>query len=62
MKAILNLLFFFFALQLQAQTLSGTVKDQNQHPLENTYVMAKPLGGKKEMKFAIADHFKLLKT
>ncbi len=53
---ILNLLFFFFALQLQAQTITGTVKDQNEQPLENTNVMAKPLGGKKGMKFAIADH------
>ncbi|WP_177761926.1 carboxypeptidase regulatory-like domain-containing protein [Flavobacterium sp. I3-2] len=53
---IFQLLFFFFTLQLQAQTLVGTVKDQNQQPLENTNVMAKPLGGKKGMKFAIADH------
>ncbi|RRJ90560.1 carboxypeptidase regulatory-like domain-containing protein [Paenimyroides tangerinum] len=44
---ILNLLFFFFALQLQAQTITGTVKDQNEQPLENTNVMAKTLGGKK---------------
>ena len=47
---------------MQAQTLSGTIKDQNEQPLENTNVMAKPLGGKKGMKFAIADHFKMLKT
>ncbi|WP_262674703.1 hypothetical protein [Paenimyroides tangerinum] len=38
-------IFLFFALQSQAQTL--TVKDQNEQPLENTNVMAKPLGGKK---------------
>jgi len=50
LKQILIYIFlFFFALQLQAQTITGTIKNDSEQPLENTNVIAKPLGDKKGM-------------
>lgn len=50
-------LFFLFALfSAQAQTLTGTIKDDFDEPLENANVIARATNGKKGIKFAMADH------
>jgi len=50
------LLFLLFPIISLSQTLTGTVKDSLDNPLQNANVIAKPLVEKQGLKFAIADH------
>jgi hypothetical protein len=55
-KLKLILIFVLFPCLSLSQTLTGTVKDSLDNPLQNANVIAKPLMESASLKFAIADH------